>query len=205
MPFYKEFYTNDIHILLWKFSEEDNFDIEEFSNDEKWKNIQNSSERKKYEFLMVRYLLKKIAPYHKILYKADGTPFLSPQDWEISISHSFPFAIIALSDKKIGIDIEPIRTKIYNVKHRFLSPNEKEWHLNKENEIEIVTIIWSIKESLYKLHQMKHWSFSKHYEVEQFSLSDTSSIHCRVYDEENSERYIAQCFKVDSFWIALVY
>lgn len=204
MPLYQDFYLNDIRYLFWKFSEEDHFEIEEFADDTKWITLKNASKKKQYEYIMVRQLLKKIGQHYKILYKENGAPYLCPPNWEISISHSFPFVFLVASKRKIGVDIEKINPKINRLKYKFLNSNEQQWHLNKENEIEYLTIIWCIKEALYKLHPNKYWSFSKNYEVQDFSLSDTSAIPCKVSNKEEQQQYTAQAFKIENFWWVVV-
>lgn len=205
MPLYQDFYRNDTYCLFWKFLEEDHFEIEELANDTKWIALKNASKKKQYEYLMVRQLLRKVGIHYKILYKENGAPYLYPLDWEISISHSFPFVFLAVSKRKIGVDIEKINAKISRLKYKFLNSNEQQWCFNKEDEIQYLTIIWCIKEALYKLHPNKYWSFSKNYEVQDFSLSDTSAILCKVSNQKEEQQYIAQAFKIENFWWVIVH
>ena len=57
---------------------------------------------------------------------AEGKPYLSGSDLHLSISHSGPWAVIALSDAAVGVDLEAIRPVSAGVWKRFLasSPDE---------------------------------------------------------------------------------
>lgn len=204
MPLYKDISLDGIRILFWKLSDTDRFDLQELvpSVDlDKW---QNFSPKRRSEYLMIRQMLKMFYPEYQILYREDGTPYLVPGDWEISISHSLPFAVLALSKSGVGVDIECFRYKIQRIKHKFLSLNERSWLLNQENEIERLNMVWSIKEALYKRHPVKYWSFSKHYEVQSFSIEESSVVKCRVYDGEKEQYYTAKVYCSEDFCWAVV-
>ncbi len=62
----------------------------------------------------------------------------------------FRFAALAISKSRIGIDLRKVNDKILRIKKIFLHPNEIAWTEGKQNEVELITIIWVIKESLYK-------------------------------------------------------
>ena len=52
-----------------------------------------------------------------------------------------------LAQKKLAaIDLEPINSKAYRVKHKFLSQEE----VNLAKDDEIATLMWCAKECLYK-------------------------------------------------------
>jgi 4'-phosphopantetheinyl transferase EntD len=151
---------------------------------------------------MVRKLLKGLKPHSKILYK-EREPFLSPKDAEISITHSFPFAAIAISKNKIGIDIEKFNPKILRVIDKFTYENERGF-IPFDNEVTFYTIIWSVKESMYKIHHSKHWSLKKHYEVRPFELKHLHNIKCRVHDDTMSDEFKARVEFFDDYCFTIV-
>lgn len=203
MPFYQDFTDQNATILFWKYDEQDRFNHEELIEAENFGKVENYHPKKLQEYLMIRQMLKKLLPEHKILYKTIGQPYLFPKDYFISITHSFPFASLAISKKRVGIDIERIMPKILRIKHKFLHPSEIPWTEN-EDEVEFLTVIWVIKEALYKLHPSKYWSLKKHYEVEQFSLNDLSKVRCRVFDESFEDCYDATVTKIEDFYFAII-
>ena len=203
MPFYQDFSNEAATILFWKYDENDEFDKEKLIEHENLERVEQYHPKKLAEYLMIRQLLKMQLPMHKILYKTIGQPHLFPKDYFISITHSFPFAAFAFSRKRIGIDLERIMPKIQRIKHKFLHPSEEDWTAN-ENETEFLTVIWVIKEALYKLHPSKYWSLKKHYEVEQFRLENLTEIRCRVFDEEFEDCYVAQVCQIEDFYFAII-
>ena len=202
MPLYHDFTDENARILFWKYDDEDQFS-EDLVDDEDAERVAYFHPKKKKEYLMIRKMLNSLLPEHKILYKTIGQPYLWPTDYFISITHSFPFASIAVSTKRVGIDIEKVMPKIFNVRDKFLHPSELLWTRN-ESEIDLITIIWVIKEALYKLHPSKFWSLKDHYEVEKFSLENLSEVHCRVFDDGFEDRYVAKVSKVEDFYFAII-
>ena len=82
---------------------------------------------------MVRKLLKMVLPDRKILYKTAGEPYL----WyaaQISITHSFPFAALAISKNRIGIDLEKVNDKILRIKKNFFILTKSVWTEGKQNK-----------------------------------------------------------------------
>ncbi len=202
MPLYRDFSDNKATILVWKYNESDNLNIEDLLEPENIEKVKDYHPKKLLEVLMVRRLLKNIKPDSKILYK-EREPYLCPKDAEISITHAFPYAAIAISDRRIGIDMERFSPKILRVKDKFTYENERGFIPQKKEET-FLTIIWSVKESMYKLHHSKHWSLKKHYEVRPFELEYLDSIQCRVHDEFSSDELKARVKFFDDFCFTIV-
>lgn len=203
MPLYKEFRNEQDSILLWKYTDEDHLDITELADEDDNGKIENYHPKKLLEYLMIRKMLKIELPFHKIAYKSIGEPYLVPNDFFISISHSFPYASLAISKQRIGIDLEKINPKILKIKHKFLHDNELIW-TNNQNELEYLIIIWTVKEALYKLHPSKYWSLKKHYEVDYFDINDLSSINCSVFDDNFKDEFTAEVLKIEDYYFAII-
>ena len=203
MPFYRDFTDENAIILFWKYDDEDVFNHEELIQPEDFQKVEHFHPKKMAEYLMIRRMLKMAMPEHKILYKTIGQPYLWPKDAFISITHSFPFASLAISQKRVGVDLEKIMPKILKIKHKFLHEGEKWWTEN-EDEVEFLTVIWVIKEALYKLHPSKYWSLKNHYEVEKFDLEDLTAVPCRVFDDSFEDSYTAKVSKIEDFYFAII-
>ncbi|MDR6156755.1 4'-phosphopantetheinyl transferase [Chryseobacterium sp. SLBN-27] len=202
MPLYRDFSDDNATILVWKYDETEELDIDKLLEPENAEKVKDYHPKKLLEVLMVRKLLKGLKPHSKILYK-EREPFLSPKDAEISITHSFPFAAIAISKNKIGIDIEKFNPKILRVIDKFTYENERGF-IPFDNEVTFYTIIWSVKESMYKIHHSKHWSLKKHYEVRPFELKYLHNIKCRVHDETMSDEFKARVEFFDEYCFTIV-
>lgn len=201
MPIFQEIKENENHILIWKYKDGEVLEEEYLLNEEEKEKIKQYHSKRQREFLMVRKMLKTILPNHKIRYQDNGEPYLEPNDRFISISHCYPFVAIAISDRKIGIDLEKNQEKLIKIKSKFLHTSEYSW---AENDDELLTIIWCIKEALYKIHPKKYWSFREHYEIFPFESLEKQEIKCRVFDNERSENFEALLRKIEDYYLVIV-
>lgn len=202
MPLYKDFSDDIARILIWKYDDSENLNAGELAEPENENKILGYHPNKISEFLMVRKMLKTLLPNHKILYKENGEPYLFPNDFQVSISHSFPLAALAVSKNKIGIDLEKRKEKIRNIRHKFVL-NEDDF-IDDSQEVDFLTAIWCVKESLYKIHHSKHWSLKKHYEVLPFEPEENFCVKARVYDNGNEDFFNARITFFDNYCFAVV-
>jgi phosphopantetheinyl transferase len=124
-------------------------------------------------FLSIRQLLK-LAGYtdFDVVYDNYGKPHLKDGKF-ISISHSFTFTAIVLSeDTPVGIDIEKQREKILKIAHKFTPFEEYKTIANVDALIRKLTIVWGAKESLYKIYGKKKLLFLHHIYIEDFKFND---------------------------------
>ena len=204
MPIFKEIISEQTQILIWKYSEEEEFSADLISDEKEFENLKQKSPKRLIEKQMVRQMLKKILPKHKIRYYENGQPYLEPFDKFVSVSHSFPYAVLAISEKKIGVDIEQIKDRIGKIKHKFLHPNEIDWLSRAESGIEHLTAIWCIKEALFKIHSSKQWSFKEFYVVDEFLLDQFSKIKCKVFDKDREDKFLAYLEKIENYYLAII-
>ena len=154
MPLYRDFSDHTATILLWKYDEKEDLDPKVLLEEENYEKVKDYHPTKLKELLLVRKILKSVLPGHKILYNG-REPYLEPRDFEISITHSFPFAALAISKNKVGIDIEPFNPKIIKIRHKFLNDDEADFS-EERKETAYLTVIGSLKESLYKIHHFNY-------------------------------------------------
>ena len=128
------------------------------------------SELHKRGFMSVRHLLAE-AGYtdHDLSYDALGKPHLRDNKY-ISITHSYTFSAIIVSDQPVGIDIEMQREKILRIANKFTTFEDYKTLANVDAVIRKLTIVWGAKESLYKLYAQEGLSFLKHIYVDDFSF-----------------------------------
>lgn len=150
-------------ILIKKLVYEDipvtNIDPDFFTEQERSKFVGFISDKRKREFYFTRVLLRSFDIDLEIEYKSTGKPLIN--NGHISISHSRNTVIIGYSkDHIIGVDIEYYNPKIHRIKHKFLAEIEKErFDINNE---EVLTLIWSIKEAIYKMEDIPGLRFKEH-------------------------------------------
>jgi phosphopantetheinyl transferase len=123
-------------------------------------------------FLAVRQLLHHLgfsdADLH---YDPNGKPLLSNGS-HISISHSHDFAAIALSDENLGLDAEAMRPKVLHIAPRFMDIETHLAGLTLSEQLQKATIIWSIKEAVFKIKNEKGISYPNHISELPFSFAD---------------------------------
>lgn len=125
------------------------------------------SENHQKAFLAVRQVLRQLnIADDDLCYDTNGKPSLCTGKY-ISISHSFDYAVVAISKENIGVDVELIRDKIIRLSNKFC--NERELALVPvplEDKKEYLTEIWSVKEALYKMCNSRSLSFAQEMDVD---------------------------------------
>ena len=104
------------------------------------------------EWLATRALLRH-TPYKekKIIYGNNGKPCFANSNKHISISHTSRYVTIAVADYPIGIDIEWANRNALSVSKSFLQPQETEILSQSDSPTQEALILWSAKESAFKL------------------------------------------------------
>ena len=139
--------------LIWHCSEDINFFRSKLNltNYELEILAKRKNSKKALEFLCSRLLLRlcKLDP-NDLSYNEFGAPILKSGKF-ISISHCKNYVTLLLSNQSCGVDIETKRKQILNIKHKFLNPTDIN-NISVEN-ISDITLIWTLKEAIYKLCQ----------------------------------------------------
>jgi len=122
-------------------------------------------------FLSVRRLLmEKGYTDYDLYYDAFGKPHLKDGK-HISISHSNDFSVIVLSDVNIGADLEILKEKTLKLAPRFMDISHLE-NLSPKEQLKKATVVWGIKESVFKIKNEVGISFKDHIFEDDFVLTD---------------------------------
>ncbi|MFA9290781.1 MAG: 4'-phosphopantetheinyl transferase superfamily protein [Solirubrobacteraceae bacterium] len=193
-------------IIIWQLTET----AEEFLsflslNEVELSRLNKLSKKKGLEFLAIRACLNELKLNGSILkYTQRGKPFLANEQF-VSISHSREMVSVAISNKRIGVDIEINRPeKLENIISKFICEEEQLWLENKSNKTDFLSIIWGIKESLYKLNGGNLYNFLNHYKVNAFNLIENTSIECLIIENKKSREYYAFYKKIDAYFLVWV-
>jgi phosphopantetheinyl transferase len=175
MALYKTITVNEhTKVFIWKIEESFEWLAKDVKLTEHCQNRVNSmkSEIHRRGFMSIRHLLAE-AGYtdFDLYYDEEGKPHLKDGN-HISITHSFEFSGIIVSQKPIGIDIEKQRDKILKIAPKFTPLEEYHTLANEEALIRKLTIVWGAKESIYKLVGIPGLLFLHHIYVEDFSFED---------------------------------
>ena len=191
MPLYKRI-TVDPHtkVLIWKIEES----FEDLSRgisltphcEARVENTRSDIHRR--GFMSVRHLLAE-AGYtdQDLVYDENGKPHLRDGK-HISITHSFGFSGIIISEEEVGIDIEMQREKILRIANKFTQLEEYRTLANTAAVIRKLTIVWGAKEAIYKLYARPGVSFLQHIDIQDFDF-DSGETTGKVYFNNVTSSY----------------
>lgn len=208
MPLYKTITVNKTtKVLIWKIEESFNdLNMNVLLTDKSQIRLDGmKSELHQRGFLSVRHLLKE-AGYSDtdLVYDEFGKPHLKDGK-HISITHSFIFSgIIVSDDKTVGIDIEKQRDKILKIASKFTPVVEYKTIANHDALVSKLTIVWGAKESLYKIYGKKKLLFLHHIYIEDFKFSDQKTKGEIRYNGEISS-YDIHFLEFDGFTCTYAY
>ena len=152
-------------------------------------------------FLSVRKLLAEFGYEDAdLFYDENGKPHLKDGK-NISITHSFIFSAVIVSECIVGIDIEKQRDKITIIAHKFIDYEFEYLIENEADYIKKLTAIWCVKESLYKLFATPGLSFKKYFLVIPFSIDDKETVAWIDY-EDKKHRYHIHFLEFEGFTCA---
>jgi len=190
MPLYEsKKHGENTQIYVWKITEtfEDLFD-QVLLNDTNLIRLNNmKSELHQRGFLSVRMLLQSAGYFDNDLYYDEfGKPHLKDGK-HISVTHSFGFSSIIISDKNTGIDIEMQREKILLIADKFIDTEFDFLEKEAEDYIRKLTVIWGVKESIFKIQNEVGISFKDHISVFPFELEDKKTSALLTFANLNKE------------------
>jgi len=174
MPLYKTIKHNPLTtIYVWKIEADFDELAEDIELTERSVSRLNSmkSELHRRGFLSIRHLLIE-AGYtdFDLYYTPNGKPHLKDGKF-ISITHSYIFSALIISDSDVGIDIEMNRNKIKIIEKKFV--NFERGFIHKDDDyIQQLTVIWGAKESLYKIYPYGGLTFKNDIDINSFKMKD---------------------------------
>jgi 4'-phosphopantetheinyl transferase EntD len=179
MPLYKSLEVNSqTNVKIWNITESKNFFMDNVVlRPESLARVNGmKSELHQRGFLSVRMLLQAFGYSDTdLFYDANGKPHLNDGKF-ISITHSFVFSAVVVSENPVGIDIEKQRDKIAKIAPKFVGYEYQYLKPNQEDYIQKLTWIWCIKESLYKLYAKPGMVFKTHFMVLPFDTTTPTTV-----------------------------
>lgn len=191
MPLYKKLNIGqNAQVLIWQISEsfEDLFDAVILKDISliRLNNMKALSHQK--GFLSIRKLLQEIGYSDEdLFYDETGKPNLLDGKC-ISITHSFEFSAIIISEKVAGIDLEMQREKIIKIAEKFMDTEFDFLPQIKEQDfIQKSTVIWGVKEAIFKIENQVGISFKNHISVFPFEIEDGKTSAILTYGNQKKE------------------
>ena len=146
--------TSDYTLGIWRV-EENESKLKELVGGDYFPGLAKISHpRRRLEWLAARSLIRVFGYNSLVMYHPTRRPFLAHSHAHLSISHSYPFVSVLISEKNlVGVDVESFKRPFSHVSNKYLSKWEKEWVDVNDNKS--LALIWSAKEALYKLPGME--------------------------------------------------
>ena len=183
MPLFFQQHINGVaRLAVWRIAEEESFFRESVSVD-----TSIAHPHKRLQHLAGRHLLRFLYPEFPVedIRIADTRkPFLADDSFHFSISHCGDFAAAVVSrDFRVGVDVEEATPRIRRIIPKFLHPAEREWlesdaaggyspdaPADDWKPFVLPTLLWSVKESVFKWHGDGGVDFSEHIRIRPFDF-----------------------------------
>jgi phosphopantetheinyl transferase len=218
VPIFFQHQINDTTRLgIWKIEENEEFFL---SNVPLQREVTHP--HKRLQHLAGRFLLQFLFPdfpYELIRIADTRKPYLPAEQYHFSISHCGDYAAAIVSrNKRVGIDIEIPTRRIHIIAQKFLSAVEKnqlkteykllgeQWGSREDAETELLTFLWSAKESVFKWYGKGQIDFSEHMSLNgAISINNDDTLEMPfVFTKNNAEQLSIHGRLIDNLALAWV-
>jgi phosphopantetheinyl transferase len=163
--FYQHNINGHTRLGVWKIEEDEGFFLKKVPLK---KDV--SHPYKRLQHLAGRYLLRTLFddfPLEEIMIADTKKPFLQDEFYHFSISHCGNYAAAIVSrDCRVGVDIEMVTPRLITISSKFLNEEEsiylKDWEHVSKLHLDLVTVLWCAKESVFKWYGNGQVDFRKH-------------------------------------------
>lgn len=172
MPLIKQLAINEnTALLVWHITEQPDELYAIFSH--RLKDESYTASQQNLHWLASRAAIAALFKQGELLVQKDenNKPSLTVDGnlYNLSITHSFHYAAVLISKMhRVAVDMEKYDQRIDRVKLKFASEKELQFAVNNN----LLTKVWSAKETLYKYHSKKEVIFKTQLAVEPFTATD---------------------------------
>lgn len=192
--FFQQNINEQTSLGIWLIEEEESFFLE---SAQLHREITHPQKRRQH--LAGRYILKMLYPefpLQDIQIAETRKPFLPDDPFHFSISHSGNYAAAIVSTKdRVGVDVEMYTPRVMRILHKFLK--EEEIGLmndHQANPYVLETMLWSVKESVYKWHGVGEVDFREHMNIKQIEKTDVDQYSIFIQMNDIPLEAKATCF-----------
>lgn len=185
--FYQQNINEQSKLAIWELTETEDFFAASVT-------IQShvTHPQKRLQHLGGRYLLPFLFsdfPSSSIAIADTRKPYLPDEEYHFSISHCGNFAAAIVSkEERVGIDIELYTERVHKIKHKYLHPLELEFvnSIVTEKQTQLLTLLWSAKEAMFKWWGNGDVDFSEVLRIEPFLMLHEGIIQARFEKGETN-------------------
>ena len=206
-------YQKEIHglatLAIWKIEESAEVLVAKLQLDEQEQAYFESlgQNMRQLHWLATRVLLRTLLQTeHYIDCKADahGKPYLVNFPHHISLSHSYDYAAVMISETRaVGIDIELIKPKIEAVAPKFLTDTERSF-IDPDHAVAHLYSCWAAKEAVYKLQGKSGISFKEHIHLQPFAYAENGTLRALLQSKEDTVTFDVAFERFGSYVLAYV-
>lgn len=143
----------------------------------------------------------KVIPIHKDVH---GKPYFELLNGHFSLSHSREFAVCVYHPQKtVGVDIEFIRPKVFNIREKFMKAEELK-SIPEKNAIESLFVCWCAKEAIYKWQGKRGLSMKDGISIHPFDYQETGQLTAELMSEEGTRLLGIRYERLGDFMMAYV-
>lgn len=167
---------NNVRFAIWRIEESAEDLISRLQLDERERALLSRLNKGKrtLHWLATRVLLRRMLDTSDFIdcpSDENGKPYLANFPQRISLTHSFDYAAVMMSDfGEVGIDLELIKPKILRIADKFMKTAELD--AIGGQHVEKLYACWCAKEAVYKLQGNKGVSFKDNMTIHPFDFQD---------------------------------
>ena len=202
---YQQNINETAKIGVWQIKENEQFFLEQVSAQK-----EITHPHKRLQHLAGRYLLKQLDadfPIALIKINSSGKPFMENDHVHFSISHCGDYAAAIISNiKSVGIDIELSDARIEKIQKKFV--NEKELGISSAlplNTHEQLTLIWGIKEAMFKWDGKGVIDFKRHLCINAIHFSGGKYLSSCIFKKGEHRKIEATTVLIQDNFLTWVY
>ena len=165
---------------------------------------------KQRQHLAAGYILSVLFPdfpYPSIQSPSFQKPFLPDNPYYFSLSHSNEYAAAIVSRSvPTGIDIEMISPRVQRIRHKFLSVVENAWvsEFTPGEQDALLTLLWTIKETIYKWLERRGLGFSEHIEILPFEPDAVNRVTVNIHHPLHRQTVEVAFEKRGKFYVSYI-
>ncbi len=200
---------NNVKFAIWRIEEsaEDLIGRLQLDGREKAVLSRLNKGKRTLHWLATRVLLRKMLDtpgYIDCPSDENGKPYLANFPQRISLTHSFDYASVMMSDNgEVGIDLELVKPKILRIADKFMKEGELE-SISDQNRIEQLYACWCAKEAVYKLQGNKGVSFKDNMTILPFEFQDQGVLYLDLDAPHRKEQFKVYYEKFQEYMLGYV-
>ena len=137
------------------------------------------NERRRNEHLAWRRVVRReLGRKISIGYNEVGAPVVDIPDTYISVAHGAGCVAVAISDSRVGVDIERTDRDFGSVSSRYMTLAEQQLSADER----WAAVVWTAKEALYKLYGRRGVELRGELQIESYN-ADTHQLKARMIGE----------------------